>query len=93
MSFGNEREFIDHIQNASRKEGAMICPLLAIATPGDMKQAHRSLICCTKEECAWWDKMVDRCSVYRAMTCLESIAGSLKAIYEKMPHEEQKRTG
>jgi len=30
MSFGNEREFIDHLQNKEGKEQAMKCPLLTM---------------------------------------------------------------
>jgi len=65
----------------------MKCPLLGLDEQ-NREWAHKAKqTVCLGEECEGWDKMSGRCSVYRVMTCLESIAGSLKAICDKMrPH-------
>ena len=69
----------------------MICPLLAIATPGDMKQAHRSLIICAKEECAWWLEDISMCAIRDLALELRYIHLRLATIVDKMPHEGQFR--
>jgi len=67
----------------------MICPLLAIATPGDMKQAHRSLICCAKEECAWWDTTRKACSIEHIAYSLRILSEELIDIRHKMPQDKR----
>jgi len=58
----------------------MICPLLAIATQGDLKEAHRSLVMCAKEECAGWNAKVKKCDP-------TGLIDVLTEIRDKMPHE------
>lgn len=65
----------------------MICPLLAIATPGDLKQAYRSLIGCFKEECAWWQSDLQNCIIYQAGMELGTLCLILEEIKNTMPCE------
>jgi len=65
----------------------MICPLLAIATPGDLKQAHRSLVMCLKEECAWWVKASESCAMEAIPRVIGYVGSTLKELGEKMPQE------
>ena len=46
---------------------------------------------CLKEECAWWDKVLEQCIAISIGDWLENIHSILSGMLDKMPHEGQFR--
>jgi len=89
MSFGNEREFIDHLQSKGGKEQAMKCPLLLAGAYGGNPDWEAVSIDCLKEECAWWDVANGHCALIELNRMLYDINATLVALVKKMPHAGQ----
>ena len=67
----------------------MKCPLyISFATLVGRGMAMTSTDC-LKEECGWWDRDQEGCSVHAIATFLHHSYLDLKAIRDKMPHEEK----
>jgi len=62
----------------------MICPLLAIASPEVLSQVHRGPIFCYKEECAWYDEVMQLCSIKALPTCLVCIGNVIGHMSDKL---------
>jgi len=84
MSAGNDREFIDHLQE---KEGgkAMKCPLSITGELTAEKEFIGAAADCLKEECAWWDDVMKRCVMKTVGAKLSGINLMVHSIEDKMP--------
>jgi len=69
----------------------MKCPLLSITRPGLMQPEAHPQNDCLKEECAWWDKHCQTCSVYEISRSLMGIFDIGVEIKDRMPYEGQLR--
>ncbi len=91
MSAGNDRKFIDHLQQKEKGGRPMKCPLFRIPFTEKGKADRGKLDECIKEECAWWDKDYETCAMVSLSDELDNVQYFLKSIKDKMPHEEQFR--
>ena len=66
----------------------MKCPLMIAHVPLAMSEDNPAVGDCLKEECAWWDEILDRCAVKTLGTCLDGILAQGKGLLDKIPHEE-----
>ena len=69
----------------------MKCPLFAISSKEQEQRGFLTHIDCLKEECAWWDKLCQSCSVYEISRSLMGIFDVLVDIKENMPQDERTR--
>jgi len=60
----------------------MKCPLLTAAEISHEPELKPSSNDCLKEECAWWDSTMRKCSIY-------SLVDMLTEMVRKMPHAGQ----
>ncbi len=67
----------------------MKCPLLSIWKITNLGNEQSMFVDCIKEKCAWWDRDQEGCSVHAIATFLHHSYLDLKAIRDKMPHEEK----
>lgn len=63
----------------------MKCPLLKITRPGLMTAEAHPRDECLKEECGWWRKDVEECSVKLIPLLLGGIGDSIQEQTDKMP--------
>ena len=69
----------------------MICPLLAKYNTRELPFENPIPVDCFGVECAWFDLSGNRCYVKALHQDLVNLFCVLKAMLEKMPHEEQFR--
>jgi len=69
----------------------MKCPLMRIPITVKGVADREKIDDCIKEECAWWDKLCQSCSVYEISRSLMGIFDVLVDIKDKMPPDEQAR--
>ncbi|GAH73499.1 unnamed protein product [marine sediment metagenome] len=69
----------------------MKCPVITAGFWADPRASGADAIVCLKEECAWWDKVLQRCAIPRIAERLDQITYHLATMENKMPHEMQFR--
>lgn len=62
----------------------MKCPLRMITRPGLMLPEVHPSDDCKKEQCAWWDSIIQQCLIYAFHTDLAYLCALLKELVEKM---------
>ena len=67
----------------------MKCPLLKIARAGLLSEAARPLDDCLREDCAWWDEVMKKCSVQVLAQFSVGASVYLHNISENMPFKAQ----
>lgn len=69
----------------------MKCPLCYCLLSEEEKRVAPDRAECLKEECAWWEDKLGKCSIRRIWIALQDIHEVLHDIEKKMPHELQFR--
>ena len=92
MSAGNDREFIDYLQNKEKGGRSMKCPLMFMTWQATETKTKFEPMDCIKEECAWWRDDIQMCAVKDLSLELAHTQHRLADMVDKMPHEEQFRT-
>ena len=65
----------------------MKCPLLSMYYTSGVKAKVGQATDCLKEECAWWEDKLGKCSIRRIWIALQDINEVLHDIEKKMPTE------
>ena len=89
MSAGNERGFIDFLQDKEKGGLAMKCPLFTIMDKRTQLGEESDYCECLKEECAWWEKEGESCALLLLGLRLGTVCDQLTDFIDKMPHVEQ----
>lgn len=85
MSFGNEREFIDHLQSKEKEGRAMKCPLFWMHWLDKESKMDIEDTDCLKEACAWWDSVGQRCVSLSIYQELRLLVGACAPIADLVP--------